>query len=182
MNKKISKKTAPKQSSPLHRLYIGLGLLIVAVIAVLLILLLPDKKSVVQDENSSYRFEKHGTASFLDNKGNQICTFDIEIADTIEKQTIGLMYRDSLATNQGMLFPYDNEEIRSFWMKNTYLPLDIIYISADSSIVSIAANTTPFNEEALQSEAPAQFVLEINAGLSAGLNLQPGVKFSYHRD
>ena len=182
MKTKYSQKPLPPPTNPMLKLYVGIGFIIIAVSALMLILLLPDKKSETLPDSTSYVFQKHGTAAFYDRDGNELCRFDIEIADTLEKQTVGLMYRDSLASNQAMLFPYDSEEERIFWMRNTYLPLDIIYISSDSTIVSINKNTTPFSEIGLQSNGPAQFVLEVNAGISDRYALLPGYKFSYQRD
>lgn len=88
----------------------------------------------------------------------------VEIADTPQKRSFGLMYRKDLPQSHGMLFLFPREAPLSFWMKNTPLPLDIIYINAARTVVSIAANTTPFSEEPLPSAGPAQFVLEVNAG------------------
>lgn len=182
MNKKQLKKPLPEPGNPMLRLYIGIGFIVIAVAALMLIMLLPDNKTDETDFDSQYRFEKHGTASFYDETGTELCSFDIEIAESLEKQTIGLMYRDTLAANQAMLFPYPDDDIRIFWMKNTYLPLDIIFIAGDSTIVSITKNTTPFDETGMQSKAPARYVLEVNAGISDRYNLQPGQKFSYSRD
>jgi len=88
----------------------------------------------------------------------------VEIVATPEKRSFGLMYRKDLPESHGMLFLFPREQPLSFWMKNTPLPLDIIFINAAHTIVSIAANTTPFSEEPLPSGPPAQFVLEVNAG------------------
>ncbi len=88
----------------------------------------------------------------------------VEIADTPTKRNFGLMYRRDLPQSHGMLFLFPHEEPLSFWMKNTPLPLDIIFINAARTIVGIAANTTPFSEIPLPSQGPAQFVLEVNAG------------------
>lgn len=88
----------------------------------------------------------------------------VEVAATPTKRNLGLMYRRDLPVSQGMLFLFPREEQQSFWMKNTPLPLDIIFISAARTIVSIAANTLPFSETPLPSGGPAQFVLEVNAG------------------
>jgi hypothetical protein len=74
------------------------------------------------------------------------------------------MYRKELPEMSGMLFLFPREEPLSFWMKNTILPLDIIFIDAARAIVSIAQNTTPFSENPLPSGSPAQFVLEVNGG------------------
>jgi uncharacterized protein len=88
----------------------------------------------------------------------------IEVADDREEQMRGLMYRTELAADAGMLFLFDQEQPRAFWMKNTPLPLDIIYIAKDGRIVSIAEHTTPFSTAAIPSGVPAQNVLEVNAG------------------
>ncbi len=181
MSKKQIKKDLPEPRNPMLRLYFGIGFIILAVAALVLIMLLPDNKTNTTDASLQYIFEKHGAASFYDDKGKELCSFDIEIAESLEKQTLGLMYRDSLAAYQAMLFPYPDEDIRIFWMKNTYLPLDIIFIAGDSTIVSIQKNTKPFDETGLQSKGPARYVLEVNAGISDQFNLQPGNKFSYTR-
>jgi len=88
----------------------------------------------------------------------------VEIADTHEKRALGLMYRRELPELHGMLFLFPRQEPQSFWMKNTPLSLDIIFIDATRTIVSIAQNTTPFSEKLLPSDKPAQFVLEVNSG------------------
>ena len=89
------------------------------------------------------------------------------------------MYRENMKENEGMLFVYNFSSQHGFWMKNTYFPLDIIYFAADSSLVNIQANTTPRSETSLPSEGPAQFVLEINGGLSEKWNLEKGDKISF---
>jgi uncharacterized protein len=90
---------------------------------------------------------------------------DIEIADTDFEIQTGLMYRNSMKTNQAMLFVFDDVSERFFYMKNTHIPLDIIYISPDKKIVSFQKNAKPFDETSLPSHVPAKYVLEVNAGL-----------------
>ncbi|MGE0825457.1 MAG: DUF192 domain-containing protein [Candidatus Binatia bacterium] len=90
----------------------------------------------------------------------------VEIAATEEKRQMGLMYRRDLPELHGMLFLFPQERQLSFWMKNTPLPLDILYINAQRVIVNIAENTTPFSEISIPSEKPSQFVLEVNGGFS----------------
>src|SRR5690606_16060128 len=93
------------------------------------------------------------------------------------EQTTGLMYRKSMKEDRGMLFIYENERPRGgFYMKNTYLALDLIYIDANREIVDFKENTEPFNENPLPSSAPAQYVLEVNAGTVAKLGLEIGDK------
>ncbi len=105
--------------------------------------------------------------------------FSVEIADDDATRAQGLMFRDEMADDHGMLFVFPNERPRSFWMKNTRIPLDIIYLDGDLEVVSISADTPPCRSRSgrcpsYPSDAPAQFVLEINGGLAAELGLEPG--------
>ena len=84
------------------------------------------------------------------------------------------MYIDTLPLNQGMLFIFDNEAIFSFWMKNTAIPLDIIWIDSHKKIVFIHHQSTPFSEKAINPKKPALYVLEINGGLSKKGHFQVG--------
>ena len=99
---------------------------------------------------------------------------DVEIADTPELRTIGLMFRKSMPENAGMLFLFDREEPRAFWMKNTLIPLDMIFVRRDGSIVNIAEKAIPHNETPVPSTGPAIAVLEINGGRAAELGLKAG--------
>lgn len=108
-----------------------------------------------------------------------VTNLDIEIANDDYQIQTGLMYRNMLQGNHGMLFIFPDEAMRSFYMKNTRIPLDIIYFDADSTLVSIQKNAVPFNETSLPSEAPAKFVLEVNAGLSDEWQLGVGDKIQW---
>lgn len=101
---------------------------------------------------------------------------EVELALTREQQARGLMYRTELAEDAGMLFVFDGDAERTFWMSNTPRSLDILYIRSDSTIVSIAANTTPYSEKQIPSRGPARYVLEVNAGWSAAHGVKPGDK------
>jgi uncharacterized membrane protein (UPF0127 family) len=175
--------TQPHTPWPAYKkqLYLGILFLVLAMIATLIVILMPKDKPKVQADET-HKFTKQGVAMFYNKDGSEKCRFEIEIADTEEKQKTGLMYRDSMAAIQAMLFTFAKPETQRFWMKNTYLPLDIIYISSDSVIVSIGENTKPFSEETVDSNGLAQYVLEVNAGLSKKLNLQAGDKFSWKKD
>jgi uncharacterized membrane protein (UPF0127 family) len=111
-----------------------------------------------------------------------ITSLDIEIADDEYTTQTGLMYRSSMANNQGMLFVFPDTDFRSFYMKNTEIPLDIIFIAEDRTIVSIQKNAQPMSELPLPSNAPAKYVLEVNAGLSDewGLNQGDNIQFYKH--
>ncbi len=100
--------------------------------------------------------------------------FLVEIADDDAERAKGLMNRAELAEDRGMLFQFREEAERSFWMKNTLIPLDILYIAADGRIVSIARETTPFSEAPIPSYGGAKGVLEIRGGLAERLGVAPG--------
>ena len=100
--------------------------------------------------------------------------FDVEIAADDPSREYGLMCRPAMSDHHGMLFEFPQPAEQTFWMKNTYIALDIIYIGPDGRIVSISRNARPFDETPLPSREPATGVLEINGGLAARLGIQPG--------
>ena len=99
--------------------------------------------------------------------------FKVEVADTPEERSIGLMFRRSLDPDRGMLFDYRDVRPASMWMKNTYLPLDMLFIAADGRVVNIAENTVPGSLDSIASEGPVRAVLELNAGTVARLGIAP---------
>jgi uncharacterized membrane protein (UPF0127 family) len=101
-------------------------------------------------------------------------SFQVEIATTDEERTKGLMFRKSLPEGTGMLFDFGEERIVVMWMKNTYVPLDMIFIRADGTIARIAENTTPFSEAHISSGAPVKGVLEVVAGTARKYGIAPG--------
>ena len=103
--------------------------------------------------------------------------FSVDIADTREKQALGLMFRDSMPADQGMLFIFPGEAQRSFWMKNTRISLDIMYFDKDLKLVSISADTPPCRVRycpSYPSTGPAKYVLELNAGVASELGVGVG--------
>lgn len=112
-------------------------------------------------------------------------TFKVEIADTAEKQALGLMFRDSMADDEGMIFVFPNEAPRSFWMKNTRIPLDIMYFDKNLKMVSVSADTPPCRVSrcpSYPSTGPAMYVLELNAGKALELGVKPGDKLTIRLD
>jgi uncharacterized membrane protein (UPF0127 family) len=103
-------------------------------------------------------------------------SFTVELALTPAQQSQGLMFRQSMAADAGMLFVFPEEREQAFWMRNTYIPLDMIFIKADGSILSIAERTVPLKDDAVPSRGPALAVLELNGGTSARLGIKPGDK------
>ena len=102
--------------------------------------------------------------------------FQVEIADNDATREHGLMDRRYMAPNHGMLFEFDREEPVSFWMKNTYIPLDMIFIAPSGVVTHIAANAEPLSERVVPSGAPCIAVLELNGGMAASIGLKVGDK------
>ncbi|MEO6012703.1 MAG: DUF192 domain-containing protein [Devosia sp.] len=108
-------------------------------------------------------------------------TFTIEIADTEADRAKGLMFRTSLAPDAGMLFDYHKEQQAAFWMQNTLIPLDMVFISADGIVKTIHANARPMDTTSIPSVVPVQFVLEIPGGRAAEIGLKTGDRFEQAR-
>jgi len=111
--------------------------------------------------------------------------FSVEVADTQQKQALGLMFRESMPADEGMLFIFPAESPRSFWMKNTRIPLDIMYFNKDLLLVSISADTQPCRVTrcpSYPSIAPAKYVLELNAGVASELGVGLGARLSLKLD
>ncbi len=100
--------------------------------------------------------------------------FEVELALTPEQQARGLMFRDSLAPDAGMLFVFERPRHAAFWMRNTLIPLDMLFLREDGTVVRIAERTEPLSEESVPSGQPVKAVLEITGGLSAQLGIRPG--------
>lgn len=105
-------------------------------------------------------------------------TFKVEVAGDHASQEKGLMFRKTMAPNAGMLFDFHTTVMTTFWMKNTILPLDIIFIRSDGTISSIAGNAVPYSEAPIPSSEPIRAVLEINGGRAKALGIEPGDKVS----
>lgn len=138
---------------------------LLALVAVFSILIppafaLPRSDLLVQTASSQFRFE-------------------VEVADDPTERAEGLMYRETMADNAGMLFLYPAPQNVQFWMKNTPMSLDIVFIRADGSIANIAENTVPFSEDKVASEGPVAAVLEIRGGRAAELGIDAGDRVSW---
>ena len=100
--------------------------------------------------------------------------FTVEVAATQDARTRGMMHRDSVAPDAGMLFDFETEQVISIWMRNTRIPLDILYIRADGTIAKIVANAVPYSLRPMYSDFPVISVLEIAGGRSAEAGIAPG--------
>jgi uncharacterized protein len=113
------------------------------------------------------KFTKEGELTFLSKTvKKKIIKIDIEIADNDYERTRGLMYRRSLPDNSGMLFIFERSGTLSFWMRNTYIPLDIIFVDKNKQIVTIQKNTKPLSYAQIPSKRNAKYAVEVNAGFS----------------
>jgi uncharacterized membrane protein (UPF0127 family) len=112
--------------------------------------------------------------------GGRELTFQVEVADTPAKRELGLQYRRDLPPDRGMIFLFSAESEHSFWMKNTPIPLDMIFISKDLKIVGIVEQAVPFSTESRSVPGASQFVLEINGGLSKRYGIKAGDTVQFH--
>jgi hypothetical protein len=129
------------------------------------------------------KFTKEGNAQLLKiDADSSYARFDIEFAKTAYETQTGLMHRSSMQNNQGMLFVFEEAAPRFFYMKNTRIPLDIIYLSEEQIIVSFHKEAQPFSKTSLPSIEAAKYVLEINAGLIESLGIEVGDRLTFTDD
>jgi len=110
--------------------------------------------------------------------GRKIHSYKAEVARTPEQQSRGLMYRKAMARDAGMIFLFAEPRMASFWMANTYLPLDIIFISAEGRVINVGEGV-PLSTATVESTGPASTVLELNRGEAARIGLKPGAKVTW---
>jgi uncharacterized protein len=111
--------------------------------------------------------------------GGRDLKFEVELATNDAERSRGLMYRKQLGAYEGMLFDFYQEMPVSFWMKNTLIPLDMVFIAADGTVKHVHANAVPLSTEAVPSRFPVRAVLEINGGSAALLGIKPGDKVKH---
>lgn len=119
-------------------------------------------------------FTKEAEVILVKPEGDTIQRLNVELADDDYERETGLMYRHEMAQDQGMLFIFKEEQPRGFYMKNTYIPLDLIFLDSRNKVVSISRNAKPEDASTIPSQVPAQYVLEVNAGMADLWNLQVG--------
>lgn len=177
-----------KKTSAKPAVYLAALLLVILIMAVIFN---PNKERVREDRSqknnsastsSEPQFVRQGELSFLKADSTVIVKIDIEIADDDDKRERGLMYRRQMELGQGMLFIFPDEDLRSFWMRNTYLPLDILYLDAQKKIVRIHENVATLNERSIPSDFPAKYVVEVNAGFCALHGIRTGDQMAFKRN
>lgn len=155
----------------------------------LIIISLVQVKSISKDNSLNLKNEEknfnnnpknyNSKLIIFDNKNNIISEFMVAKADTKEKQKYGLMYLKELPQNYGMIFTFRETKLVNMWMKNTYIPLDMLFIDENNIIKKIIHNTIPHSLEIISSITEINKVLEINAGLSKKLNINEGYKIKF---
>lgn len=124
-------------------------------------------------------FRQDGILEFLGPDGAVCALIGIEVADDEEERAKGLMWRTALADAEGMLFVYNDADYRVFWMRNTFLALDIIFVSKDRRVINIAKQTEPLSDKLYRSTKPAQYVVEVAAGFCDQKGVREGTEISW---
>jgi uncharacterized membrane protein (UPF0127 family) len=138
------------------------------------------KNSAGQRQTSSAAPTDAIASTVVVDTGERKITFRVELARTEPEREKGLMYRDHLAADAGMLFLFERASVQTFWMKNTLIPLDMIFISTDHVIVGVVASAQPLTLTARNVNEPSQYVLEIGGGLAARLGIHAGERVDFH--
>jgi uncharacterized membrane protein (UPF0127 family) len=127
----------------------------------------------------SRTYGAEGTVSFYEEQNRLSCRYHVELARTPQEQENGLMYRTKLPSDRGMLFIYRDDKPKYFWMKNTLIPLDMIYISRKLIVTEVYRNARPMDETIISSTMGARYVLELNAGEAERCAIRPGTRVRF---
>jgi uncharacterized membrane protein (UPF0127 family) len=138
------------------------------------------KNSAGQRQTSTTAPGEAAPATVVVDTGERKVSFHVELARTDPERERGLMYRDRLAPDAGMLFLFERPSVQTFWMKNTLIPLDMVFIGADLSIVGVVANAQPLTLTPRGVGEPSQYVLEIGGGLASRLGIRDGGRVELH--
>ena len=122
-----------------------------------------------------------GTLDFLRSDGSVAASISIEIVDTPADRQRGLMWRCSMDMDKGMLFVFDRSEPRGFWMHNTFVSLDILFVDAEKRIVKMHEDTTPLSKTLLRSDRPVRFTVEVRAGFARRFDITEGTLIRWSR-
>ncbi|MBM4168020.1 MAG: DUF192 domain-containing protein [Ignavibacteria bacterium] len=166
--------------------WIGGAVILLAAIVVA-VFVIPSSNQPIQQRPSpnpvrtEFEFRREGEVTFISASNTFITTIDVEIADNVDRRTLGLMYRERLEPNQGMFFIFRSDEMLSFWMKNTKIPLDMIFANSRNQIVTIHKNTIPGSEQGYESTEPGKYVIEVNAGFTSKHGIRVGDKIEWRR-
>lgn len=118
---------------------------------------------------------------YIETTDGRIYQFTLEVADTSQRRTFGLMFVKEMAPDEGMIFIWDKPALRQFWMRNTYVSLDILFFDKEGRLLHIAEHTTPLSDRSIPSMAPTQFVVELNAGEAQRRQIDIGSQLHFSR-
>ncbi len=135
-----------------------------------------------EDNRQPMEQDADGMLTFVGPDGRELASISIEIAETDPDREQGLMWRSEMAYHHGMLFIFKASGPRAFWMKNTYIPLDIIFVGKDKRVVHIAEDTTPLSRKIIGSPRPAMYVVEVNSGHARHHNIEEGTHIRWQRE
>ena len=141
----------------------------------------PEAKMSDSTPAPKHIFRKDGELVIKGPDGVVKGAFDIEIAESEEALQTGLKFRESMGPNQGMLFIFDGRQSYGFWVQDTYISLDMLFINYENKIFYIAENTTPFSEDPIEPDGFNLYTLELNAGTCQKLNIQKGDTIEWKR-
>ncbi len=134
-----------------------------------------------ESETATRTLDYTATVDFLNSRGEAVVSVDVAVADDNDSRSEGLMGVKELPENAGMLFIFEDEAERSFWMANTPLSLDIIFVDEQMEIIRIHRNTVPYSHENVVSEGPAMYVVEVNGGFTLRHDITEGMSIAYER-
>ncbi len=155
----------------------------IIIIAVVLILVTASYFLFIRKTSNEPKWVKEGEVTFLSKDTRQhLAKIEVESAKTPVKRSQGLMYRTHMDEDKGMIFLFDHLDMQSFWMKNTVISLDIIFIDDKGVINTIHKKTTPYSEKSLPSKQKSQFVVEVNAGFCDSHGIKEGDLIEYKLD
>lgn len=182
----MKKKSRPsgQNAKPAHSGKYKFAVVVIGAVALsfLIMVFFPSKTSKNSaPPNPERLFHKEGQLTILGGRDSLKASVDIEIAEDEFRREVGLMGRPSMESNQGMLFTFPDERPVAFWMKNTILPLDMVFINSKNRIITIHKNTTPFSEQTYPSDGPVQYVLELNAGFTDQHDVRVGDSVRWSR-
>ena len=179
MAKKKKGTASPKRESKslnFIKLSFSRTIMLIAIILLVVFFMMNNCTKENSPEVEFYTFEKEGELTFTDSLGNDIINIDIEISDNEYERQLGLMNRKSMEETQGMLFIFNNEQPQSFWMRNTLISLDMLFINKNKEIVTIHKNTEVLSPRSYPSTEPSMYVVEVIGGFTDKYEIATGDK------
>jgi uncharacterized membrane protein (UPF0127 family) len=178
MAKKYVKHTVQKSTGLKNKLSVQVVVIVVLAIAIIGFFIV-NNFITNEPKVEYYTFTKEGELTFTDSLGILKTKIEIEIADNYYERQLGLMNRNEMKENQGMLFIFDKLELQSFWMRNTLISLDIMFVDNQKKIVTIHKNTKILSDNSYPSSQPSVYVVEVLAGFTDRHNIQVGDKINW---